>query len=100
MDEKKYKVFPWWKAYILRSISGIRKRYQNPQLILNDYVKKGMIAADIGCGMGYFSLPMAEMVGEQGKVVCVDLQKQMLSELKKRAEKQNHGNLIELINCS
>ena len=32
-----------------------------------------------GCGMGYFTLPMAEMIGPLGKVIAADLQPKMLN---------------------
>jgi ubiquinone/menaquinone biosynthesis C-methylase UbiE len=44
--------------------------------------------------MGFFALPMARMVGPNGKVVCVDVQKAMLRSLRKRAEK---GQLADRI---
>jgi ubiquinone/menaquinone biosynthesis C-methylase UbiE len=37
--------------------------------------------------MGYFAIPLCRLVGESGKVIAVDVQKQMLSRLNKRAEK-------------
>jgi ubiquinone/menaquinone biosynthesis C-methylase UbiE len=53
-----------------------------------------MTVADIGSGMGYFSLPMAALVGSKGKVVCVDLQEKMLSSLIKRARKAGVSDRI------
>ena len=100
MKKNEYTVFPWWKGYILKNISRLRKKYQNPEIILKNYVKEGMMVADIGCGMGYFSLPMAEMVGDNGIVVAVDLQRQMLKEVQKMAKKQNKEELFCFINCS
>jgi ubiquinone/menaquinone biosynthesis C-methylase UbiE len=44
-----------------------------------------MTVADIGCGMGYFSLPLAGMVGPAGHVISVDLQERMLAYLQRRA---------------
>jgi ubiquinone/menaquinone biosynthesis C-methylase UbiE len=44
-----------------------------------------MVVLDVGCGMGYFSLDMAKMVGPEGKVVCVDLQPKMIQGLVRRA---------------
>ena len=41
---------------------------------------------DVGCGMGYFSLGLAKLVGEKGKVIAADLQPQMLAGLSKRAK--------------
>ena len=69
-------ICPWWIGYILAS--PLRRLLQNPRKILDPHVKPGMIMLDVGCGMGYFSLAMAETVGPEGKVVCVDLQPKMI----------------------
>lgn len=42
----------------------------------------GMQISDIGAGTGYFSLPMALSVGDQGQVFAVDLQTEMLELLR------------------
>ena len=79
------KVCPFWVGYLLAS--PVRRLLQNPEKILDPYLKPGMTALDAGCAMGFFSLPMARMVGERGKVICVDLQEKMLRSLRKRAIK-------------
>jgi len=43
-----------------------------------------MIALDVGCGPGYFSLDMARMVGKTGHVIACDLQQGMLQKLKEK----------------
>jgi len=79
------KVCPIWVGYFL--LNPLRKLGQSPKKILSEYVKPGMCVADIGSAMGYFSLPMARMLGNKGKVVCVDIQQDMLEKLEKRARK-------------
>ena len=37
------------------------------------YVQKGQVAADIGCGWGYYSFALADMVGPRGRVYAADL---------------------------
>lgn len=54
---------------------------------------------DIGCGLGCFSIGLAKMVGEKGRVRSVDLQKGMLDRLMKRAEKANVADIIETHQC-
>ena len=49
------RVCPWWLGYFLAS--PIRKLVHDPRSILEAYVKSGMTALDIGCAMGFFSLP-------------------------------------------
>ncbi len=92
------RVCPVWVGYLLAN--PLRKLFQNPDKILNRYIKKGMKVLDIGCAMGFFSLPLAKMVGSGGKVVCVDLQEKMIKSLKKRAKKANLSNIIETRVCS
>lgn len=54
-----------------------------------------MKVLDVGSAMGYFSLPMAQLVGDSGNVIYVDLQEKMLSNLKRRVAKANLQNRIE-----
>jgi ubiquinone/menaquinone biosynthesis C-methylase UbiE len=44
-----------------------------------------MTVLEVGSGMGFFTLPLARLVGETGHVVCVDLQEKMIRGLRKRA---------------
>ncbi|RPJ62697.1 MAG: class I SAM-dependent methyltransferase, partial [Dehalococcoidia bacterium] len=81
---------PWWFCFTFDN--PVRRMLQNPQKVLQGMVQDGQVAYDIGCGMGYFSLTMARMVGKEGKVICVDLQKEMLAAARRRAE---HAGLAE-----
>jgi ubiquinone/menaquinone biosynthesis C-methylase UbiE len=63
------------------------------------YLQEGMTALDIGCGMGYFSIGMANMVGDNGKVIAVDLQQKMLDTLQKRAQRAGVADRITLYRC-
>ena len=64
--------------------NNIRRWLQNPRKILMPYVREGMTVLDIGCGPGFFALDMAEMVGESGRVIAVDLQAGMLQKLRNK----------------
>jgi ubiquinone/menaquinone biosynthesis C-methylase UbiE len=54
---------------------------------------------DVGCGAGWFSIPMARMVGDQGRVLAVDLQPQMLDMVRRRAERAGVAARIETHPC-
>jgi len=95
---KKKHVFPWWAGYLL--INPLRKLNLDPEKILGNYVKEGMTVIDAGCAMGFFSLPLARMVGDEGRVVCVDIQEKMLSRLKKRADSAGLDKRIITRECS
>jgi len=79
-------VCPWWCCFTFDN--PIRALFQNPYTLLAPYVKPGMTSIDIGPGMGYFTIPLCQMVGPHGKVIAVDIQHQMLADLLKRAAKK------------
>jgi ubiquinone/menaquinone biosynthesis C-methylase UbiE len=56
-------------------------------------VKPGMVICDLGCGNGYHSLPLAEAVGETGKIYGVDVQPEMIEMLSKRIEAKGIKNI-------
>jgi ubiquinone/menaquinone biosynthesis C-methylase UbiE len=56
-------------------------------------LEPGQAVCDMGCGNGFYSLPLAELVGEQGKVVAVDIQPEMLDLLKDRAKEKGIKNI-------
>lgn len=89
---------PVWVGYFLAS--PIRKLFHNPKKILSQYVKDGMKVLDIGCAMGFFSLPMAQMAGSNGKVICVDVQEKMFISLEKRSHKAGLRERIETRLCN
>lgn len=95
---RKRHVCPWWMGYLIAS--PLRKLGENPNKILAPLVEPGMTAVDIGCAMGFFSLPLAHMVGNDGRVVCVDLQRRMLSTLKRRARRRHLDHIIEIRQCT
>ncbi|MDA8099673.1 MAG: class I SAM-dependent methyltransferase [Nitrospiraceae bacterium] len=89
------KVCPWWLAWTFDN--PLRKWLHDPRQILGDYIKEGMTVADIGCGMGYFSVAMARMIGPTGRVIAVDLQQMMLDLLRKRAFRAGVADRINTI---
>jgi len=82
---EQHRVCTWWHAYTFDN--PIRKLIHNPQKVLGAYVKDGMTVMDVGCGMGHFSIGMANLVGESGRVIAVDLQQKMLDVMLKRAKR-------------
>ncbi len=92
------KVCPVWVGYIL--LSPVRKWFENPDKLLRPYISERMIVLDVGSAMGFFSLPMAKMVGRSGKVICVDVQEKMLKKLEKRARKAGLADIIETKVCA
>jgi ubiquinone/menaquinone biosynthesis C-methylase UbiE len=88
------RVCPWWLGYLLASpVRGwISER---PEDLLGPYLEPGATVVEPGPGMGFFTLPMARMVGEKGRVIAVDIQPKMLEGLRRRARKAGLDGRIE-----
>jgi ubiquinone/menaquinone biosynthesis C-methylase UbiE len=80
-------VCPWWCCYTFDN--PLRKLLHNPEAILSPYIRPGCTAIDVGAGMGYFSIPLARLVGPAGNVTAIDIQAKMLEALASRARR--HG---------
>jgi ubiquinone/menaquinone biosynthesis C-methylase UbiE len=80
------RICSWKIAFALDN--PIRRIIHNPQKILGGIIEPGQIVLDLGCGPGTFSLAMAKMVGESGKVIAVDVQEEMLQILREKAAQQ------------
>lgn len=84
-------VCPWWVASFLDN--RVRKFLHDPEKVLGDYIEKGQTVIDIGCGPGMFTIAMAKLVGEPGKVIAVDIQVEMLARLKQKIARQGAINI-------
>ena len=77
-----------------------RRLIQHPKKIAGEYIKNGDTVLDMGCGPGYFSIDLAKMVGETGKVFAVDLQESMLIKVKKKAARHGVLDRMEFHQCN
>jgi len=83
--EKKAHVCPPWLSWLL--INPIRSISQNPKKTLQRFIRKGDTVLDAGCGPGYFTTVMAELVGENGLVIAADIQEWMLEKVRRRVKR-------------
>jgi ubiquinone/menaquinone biosynthesis C-methylase UbiE len=67
-------------------------------MIVGGYVEQGQTVLDLGYGPGVFSMAMAKIVGEKGKVISVDIQDEMLQMLTRRSEQAGLGSRMQFIN--
>ncbi len=63
--------------------------YDSEKLLRSAGLDKGMVAVDMGCGPGFFTIPIASIVGPEGKVYAVDTDAEALDSLKAEMEKKN-----------
>ena len=71
------RVCPFWVGYLL--INPLRKLFENPYKLFGKLIREGMIVIEPGSGMGYFTIPLAEMVGPSGKVIAIDIEPKMIA---------------------
>lgn len=88
-----HRVCPWWLGYFL--VSPLRRWRNNPLGILRPFVADGMTVLEPGCGMGFFTIELARLVGPRGKVVAIDIQAKMLAGLGRRARKTGVADRID-----
>ena len=88
---------PWWGGYFIDH--RIRRWLHQPERLLAPFVSRGMTVLDFGCGMGFTSIAMAKLVGEDGGVISVDLQPQMLNTLANRARRAGVAERIRTHVC-
>jgi ubiquinone/menaquinone biosynthesis C-methylase UbiE len=89
-----HSVCPWWLGYFLAS--PVRRLWQHPVAILRPFVHEGMTVLEPGCGMGFFTIELARLVGPGGKVIAVDLQDKMLAGLTRRATRAGVSQRIDV----
>ncbi|MGA2664701.1 MAG: class I SAM-dependent methyltransferase [Nitrososphaerales archaeon] len=66
-----------------RLLSESRRRWQDPVRLAGEMgAAEGMTVADLGCGPGFFTLPLASLVGARGLVYAVDSDPAMLRHLR------------------
>jgi FkbM family methyltransferase len=66
------------------------------QTLINLHLHEGDIMADIGCGIGYFSIPASKIVGKSGKIFAIDILPKMLQDVEIKIKENNILN-IEIV---
>jgi len=89
---------PLWVGRMLNW--PVRRLLENPERILRSYVKPGMTVLDLGCAMGFYTLPLARLVGPRGRVVAVDVQAEMLTHLDRRLRRSDLAARVATRLCS
>lgn len=91
---RKHHLCPRWVCFTFDN--GLRRIIQNPDRIIDPYIREGDVVLDVGPGIGYFTIPMANKVGPSGRVIAADIQESMLRGIEKRAIRAKVRDRIEL----
>ena len=86
-----YAVWIYWWPFWRGIYSGrkILRKWEQFNLL-----QEGQSFLDYGCGVGYFAIPAARIVGEKGKVYALDKDSDSLNELKRKMAEQRLENII------
>jgi SAM-dependent methyltransferase len=79
------KPFPYAEAAVLES--PLRGLFASPRRVLGDFgLGPGERVLEIGPGIGYYSREAAARVGDAGALVCLDVQREMLAETRRKLD--------------
>jgi len=83
---------PFSQASVLES--SLRKRFASPEQILGAFcLARGSCVLEIGPGVGFYSLEALRMVGDDGRLICLDIQRAMLQEARRRISGTTSGEV-------
>ena len=76
-------------------LDSLMTKVESPGILrkIKPYVKEGQTAADLGCGWGFYSFALADIVGTEGKVYSVDLSKNTIESIRKKVEEGGYRNI-------
>lgn len=70
-------------------------KFMDPKAVIEKLeILAGSVVADFGCASGYFSLPVAEKIGEEGVVYCLDILPQCIETVESQAKAKGITNII------
>jgi len=85
----------FYKLMALLMESPLRIRFNDPvQTLEAAGVRPGLVVLEVGCGPGLFTLPAAEMVGDEGLVHALDLHPLAIEQVAKKIKEAGLNNVI------
>jgi ubiquinone/menaquinone biosynthesis C-methylase UbiE len=81
-------------ANVERLLSDERRQLLPPEDTLRAAgIETGQVVVDLGCGPGYFTLPVAARVGDSGQVYGVDVQPALVDACRRRVQEAGLHNV-------
>ena len=74
-----------------------RKYEIQTQAAIQRIVKPGWVCADVGSNLGFITMPLARLVGPQGRVVAFDAFPPNVASLKKRIERKKMADWVVVV---
>jgi len=67
--------------------------FEHPINLIEPYIQRVQVVTDLGCGWGQYSFALADLVGNDGMVLAIDLGKKCIDFIQKKIAKENRGNI-------
>lgn len=85
-------------SYVAHLVDPARDAWQKPaEVVAALGLRPGETACDVGAGPGYFTLRLAEVVGEKGRVYAVDVEPKILGALRDRLAASRWRNVLPVL---
>lgn len=74
--------------------SRLRYRFFSPtQVLRGTEIQPGQTVLEVGCGTGFFTLPVAHLLGEQGKLVAMDMLSMSIEVVARKVQRDDLKNV-------
>jgi len=84
---------PVWLRWLVELENPFTRTARSAVIIQHLHLQPGMAVLDAGCGPGRVTIPLARQLGEQGKVVAMDIQAGMIQRAQDRAHTEGLKNI-------
>jgi ubiquinone/menaquinone biosynthesis C-methylase UbiE len=76
----------------------LRERFRDPRAeLLTNGLGAGQVVLDFGCGIGSYSIPAAQIVGDGGLVYALDVHPLAIRAVQRRAQEANLSNIKTIL---
>ncbi|MCP4693845.1 MAG: class I SAM-dependent methyltransferase [Desulfobacterales bacterium] len=94
----KMEKMPDFAYRIMAFIFKFREWFSSPGRLLDAFhIQKGSEIVDYGCGPGLYLNKASDLVGAEGKVYAVDIHELAISDVNRRAKKENLTNVVGVV---
>jgi ubiquinone/menaquinone biosynthesis C-methylase UbiE len=98
MSQKKLRPMPDLVFKLMVLFMKVEDLFNNPKEVLKKIpLKRKMTVIDYACGPGRYTIPVAKIVGPEGKVYAVDIQHLAISRVKQKAISESLENIKALL---
>jgi demethylmenaquinone methyltransferase/2-methoxy-6-polyprenyl-1,4-benzoquinol methylase len=74
--------------------SGARRWLMNPMKTLQGAgIQPGQTVLEVGCGTGFFTIPAAQLIGDEGCIVAMDALSDFIKQVSKKVQATNLKNV-------